>query len=119
VEALVRDAPSRGRKHGLEHVDLKLANGCLGEIVFALHNAHYSLEWIAAYLSTRTIMSSCRMFVCWGSLEREVASIFSTNHREDSPSWIQFGEFIFIYPDLPSAAEQGFLKIQSYIINLH
>jgi hypothetical protein len=115
---VVRDAPSRGRKHGLEHVDLKLANGCL--VKLHLPSTMHTIRLNGfAYLSTRTIMSSCRMFVCWGSLERDVASIFSTNHREDSPSWIQFGEFIFIYPDLPSAAEQGFLKIQSYIINLH
>jgi hypothetical protein len=49
VEAIVRDALSRGQKHGLESVDLKLADGSLGGTVFALHNAHYSVEWIASY----------------------------------------------------------------------
>jgi hypothetical protein len=122
VEALVRDALSRGRKHGLEHVDLKLANGCLGGTVFALHNAHYSVEWIAAYLvdtDNNVFMQDVRAGALF-SKER-LLRIFSTNHTEDSPSWIQFGDkgSVYLYLSrLASAAEQGFLKIQSYIINL-
>jgi hypothetical protein len=50
VEAVVRDALSRGRIQGMESKDLKLADGSLGGTVFAIHNAHYSVEWISAYL---------------------------------------------------------------------
>jgi hypothetical protein len=50
VEAIVRDALSRCRKIGFESVDLKHVDGSLGGTVFAIHNAHYSVEWIASYL---------------------------------------------------------------------
>jgi SpoU rRNA methylase family enzyme len=47
--------------------------------------------------------------------------IFSTYHTQAQPSWLQFGTGanVFVYLSrLASAAEQGFLKIQSYVINL-
>ena len=122
VEAVVRDALSRGRKHGIESVDLKLADGSLGGTVFALHNAHYSVEWIASYLvdtDNNVFMQDVRAESL--SEKERLLRIFSTYHTHRQPSWIQFGDkaSVFIYLSrLASAAEQGFLKIQSYVINL-
>ncbi len=123
VEAIVRDALSRGQKHGFESKDLKLADGSLGGTIFAIHNAHYSVEWIAAYLvdtDNNLFMEDVRAASL--SHKERLLRIFSTYHTSDQPSWIQFGGKManpFIYLSrLASAAEQGFLKIQSYVINL-
>ena len=123
VEAVVRDALSRGKKHGFESKDLKLADGSLGGTVFAIHNAHYSVKWIAAYLvdtDNNLFMEDVRA-ASLANKER-LLRIFSTYHTSDQPAWIQFGGKManpFVYLSrLASAAEQGFLKIQSYVINL-
>lgn len=122
VEDLVRDALLRGQQHGLESFDMKLADGSLGGTVFAIHNAHYSVEWIAAYLvdtDNNVFMDDVRA----ASMARKerLLRIFSNYHTADNPSWVQFGTVAkpFVYLSrLASAAEQGFLKIQSYVINL-
>ena len=122
VEALVREALSRGKKHGTESKDLKLEDGSLGGTVFAIHNAHHSVEWIAAYLvdtDNNVFMEDVRA-ASLAEKER-LLRIFSTYHSQDHPSWVQFGNSkdVFVYLSrLASAAEQGFLKIQSYVINL-
>jgi hypothetical protein len=86
VEAIVRDALSRGQKHGLESVDLKLADGSLGGTVFTLHNAHYSVEWIASYL-VDTDNNSFMEDVRAASLakKKRLLRIFSTYHTDDEP----------------------------------
>ena len=122
VEALVADALARGQKHGIEAKDLKLADDTLGGTVFAIHNAHYSAKWIAAYLvdtDNNVFMDDVRAASM--SRKERLLRIFSTYHTPDSPSWVQFGTVNkpFVYLSrLASAAEQGFLKIQSYVINL-
>jgi hypothetical protein len=77
VEAIVRDALSRGQKHGLESVDLKLADGSLGGTVFALHNAHYSVEWIASYLVDTAVDPN----------NSRVVSVKETRSTPITPSW--------------------------------
>lgn len=122
VEALVRDALSRGQKHGIESTDLKLADGSLGGTVFAIHNAHYSPEWIAAYLvdtDNNVFMEDVRAGALFA--KERLLRIFSTNHTHEVPSWIQFGDkgSVYLYfSRLASAAEQSWLKISSYVINL-
>jgi hypothetical protein len=122
VEALVSDALARGQKQGFESVDLKLADGSLGGTVFAIHNAHYSVAWIAAYLvdtDNNLFMEDVRAASL--SEKERLLRVFSTYHTEHEPSWVQFGDkaSVFLYLSrLASAAEQGFLKIQSYVINL-
>jgi hypothetical protein len=122
VESQIREALSRGQKEGFESKDLKLADGSLGGTVFAIHNDHYSVEWLAAYL----VDSDNQLFledVRAGSLsekERRLR-IFSIIHTEDHPSWIQFGDkgSVYLYfSRLASSAEQSWLKICSYITNL-
>jgi hypothetical protein len=122
VEAIVRDALSRGRMTGFESVDLKHVDGSLGGTVFAIHNAHYSVEWIASYLvdaDNNYFMEDVRAAVL---VEKQrLLRIFSSCHTDNEPGWIQFGDkaHVFIYLSrLASAAEQGFLKIQSFVINL-
>ena len=122
VEALVRDALSRGKQHGIQACDMKLADGSLGGTVFAIHNAHYSVEWIASYLvdtDNNVFMEDVRATAF--NKKKRLLRIFSKNHSAEHPSWIQFGgkSHPFIYLSrCASAAEQGFLRIQSYIINL-
>jgi hypothetical protein len=100
---------SRGQKHGLELVDLKLADGGLGGTVFTLHNAHYSVEWIASYL-VDTDNDSFMEDVRAASLakKKRLLRIFSTCHTGDEPGWMQFGDkaSVFIYLSrLASATE--------------
>ena len=122
VEALVRDAMSRGQQHGLQACDMKLADGSLGGTVFAIHNAHYSVEWIASYLvdtDNNVFMEDVRATALHN--KNRLLRIFSNNHSVEHPSWIQFGgkSHPFIYLSRrASAAEEGFLRIQSYVINL-
>jgi hypothetical protein len=122
VEALVSDALARGQKQGFESVDLKLADGSLGGTVFAIHNAHYSVAWIAAHLvdtDNNVFMEDVRAASL--SEKERLPRVFSTYHTEQEPSWMQFGDKASVFlclSRLASAAEQGFLKIQSCVINL-
>ena len=55
------------------------------------------------------------------SEKERLLRIFTTYHTQDQPSWLHFGNstnvFVFL-SKLASAAEQAFLKIQTYVINL-
>jgi hypothetical protein len=122
VEALVKDALSRGQKQEIQAADLKLADGSLGGTVFAIHNAHYSVEWLAAYLvdtDNNVFMEDVRAGTLFA--KERLLRIFSTNHTNEVPAWVQFGEkgsTYLYFSRLASSAEQSWLKISSYIINL-
>ncbi len=97
-------------------------DGSLGGTVFAIHNAHCSVEWIAAYLvdtDNQVFMEDVRAASM--SEKERLLRIFFTYHSQDHPSWMQFGNSKDVFvclSRLASAAEQGFLKIQSCVINL-
>ncbi len=122
VEALVSDALARGQKQGFESVDLKLADGSLGGAVFAIRNTHCSVAWIAACLvdtDNNVFMEDVRAASL--SEKERLLRVFSTYHTEHEPSWVQFGDKASVFlclSRLASAAEQGFLKIQSCVVNL-
>jgi hypothetical protein len=96
--------------------------GVWGGTVFALHNGFLSAKWVAAYLvdtDNNLFMDDARAFSL-NSKERKLR-IFLIAHTFDQPSWLQFGEKRNVYLYLSqkaSAAEEGWLSISSYVINL-
>lgn len=124
VEALVKDGFARAKKHGMESHNLFMDNdkSKLGGTVFAFHNCHYSPEWIANYLvetDNNCFMADKRAQTL--SDKERLLRIFSAIHQFDDPSWIQFGEHKNVYLYLSQAAstaEQGWLTIASFVINL-
>jgi hypothetical protein len=122
VEAIVQDGFSRAAQRRMESKDLHLDDGSLGGTVFALHNGYLSAEWVAAYLvdtDNNLFMDDARASSL-NSKERKLR-IFSIAHTFDQPTWLQFGEKRNVYLYLSqkaSAAEEGWLSISSYVINL-
>jgi hypothetical protein len=123
VEAVVRDGFSRATQSGMESVDLLLEDGTLGGTVIAMHNEGFlSPEWIAAYLvdtDNNHFMVDKRSEKA-NNKDRRLR-IFSPLHQFKVPIWMQFGRKKNVYlfmSDKASAAEEGWLKIVSYVINL-
>jgi hypothetical protein len=93
-------------------------DGSLGGTVFAIHKAHYSVEWLAAYpvnTNNNFFMEDVRA----GSLfaKERLLHLFSTNHTHKVPTWLQFGDkgSIYLYLSrLAPSAEQSWLKMSSY-----
>jgi hypothetical protein len=123
VEAMVQDAYDKGAtKCGMEWHDLPLPDKTLGGTVFAMHNGMLSAQWIASYLvdtDNNFFMKDVRAKLL--NEKERMLRVFSIDHTHDKPSWMQFGEKkkIFLYlSQRASAAEEGWLKIANYVINL-
>jgi hypothetical protein len=123
VEALVRDGFERSTQKGMESVDLHLEDGSLGGTVLAMHNeGFFSVEWIAAYLVDT---DQNHFMVDDRALKKKnkerFLRIFSVHHNYSNPTWMQFGKKSGVYLYLSqraSAAEEGWLKIVSFVVNL-
>jgi hypothetical protein len=102
--------------------DLQLSDGTLGGTVFAMHNGMLSAEWLAAYLvdtDNNLFMDDVRAKTL-NDKERRLR-IFSMDHTFEKPSWLQFGvkKNVYLYlSQKASAAEEGWMKIATYTINL-
>jgi hypothetical protein len=122
VEAIVADMYCRANNTGMESADLPLEDGTLGGTVFAMHNGMLSAEWVASYLvdtDNNAFMKDHRAEK--QSNKSRLLRVYSTNHSHGEPNWLQFGETSGVYLFLSqraSAAEEGWLKIGSYVINL-
>jgi hypothetical protein len=108
---------------GLESKDVLLQDGSLGGSIFAMHNSGFvSAEWLAAYVvdtDNNYFMTDVRALAMHG--KERLLRIFSSNHTYNDPTWLQFGETKSVHLYLSqraSVAEESWLKISSYIINL-
>ena len=122
VEAMVEDAYSRSINSGMESKDLPLPDGTLGGTVFAMHNGMLSAQWVASYLvdtDNNFFMDDVRA-KAMNDKER-MLRVFSTDHTHHKPTWLQFGDAASVHLYLSqraSAAEEGWLVIANYVINL-
>ena len=122
VESMVQDAYTRATKQGMEWEDLLLPDKTLGGTVIAIHNRMLSAQWIASYLvdtDNNFFMDDIRAKAM--NEKERMLRIFSMDHTYDKPTWMQFGEKnnIFLYlSQRASAAEEGWLTIANYVINL-
>ena len=123
VEEVVRLGFEGAKQKGMQSIDLKLEDGTLGGTVIAMHNEGYlSVEWIAAYLvdtDQNNFMVDERAQK--KSNKERYLRIFSILHDFENPTWMQFGKKKEVYLYLSqraSAAEEGWLTIVSYIVNL-
>jgi hypothetical protein len=123
VEAIILDGFSRASTAGIESHDMFLADGStLGGTVFALHNQCLSAEWLASYLvdTDNNFFMDDRRAKLQNDKDR-LLRVFSNYHTFQQPTWLQFGEKKNVYLYLSqraSAAEEGWLKIASYLIEL-
>jgi hypothetical protein len=90
--------------------------------VFALHNQCLSAEWLASYLvdTDNNFFMDDRRAKLLNDKDR-LLRVFSNYHTFQQPTWLQFGEKKNVYLYLSqraSAAEEGWLKIASYLIKL-
>jgi hypothetical protein len=123
VTAIVEEGYARASTTGVESHDMFSPDGStLAGTVFAMHNGCLSAEWVAAYLvDTDNNMFMTDMKAKLGNDKDRLMRIYSVHHTFDDPTWIQYGETKNVYMFLSqraSAAEEGWLTIASYIINL-
>ena len=108
---------------GMESIDLKREDGTLGGTVLAMHNEGFlSIEWIAAYLvdTDQNHFMVDERARSRNNKERYLR-IFSSIHVFKKPTWLQFGKKngVYLYlSERATAAEEGWLRIVSYVINL-
>jgi hypothetical protein len=123
VEAIVRDGFDRASTSGIESHDMFLADGLtLGGTVLALHNECLSAEWLASYLvdTDNNFFMDDRRAKLQNDKDR-LLRVFSNYHSFQQPTWLLFGETKNVYLYLSqraSVAEEGWLKIASYLIKL-
>ena len=123
VEAVVRQGFASAKLKGMQSLDLKLDDGTVGGTVISMHNEGFlSVEWIANYLvdlDQNPFMLDDRAMK--KNNKERYLRIFSSNHDFENPTWMQFGKKSGVYLYLSqraSAAEQSWLTIASYIVNL-
>ena len=123
VEEVVRTGFKEAKLKGIHSLDLQLEDGTLGGTVIAMHNEGFlSVEWIAAYL----VDTDQNHFMVDERAQKKnnkqrCLRIFSAVHDFENPTWMQFGKKKGVYLYLSqraSAAEEGWLTIVSYIVNL-
>jgi hypothetical protein len=123
VEEVVRSGFRGAKQKGMESKDLHLEDGTLGGTVIAMHNEGFlSAEWLAAYLvdTDQNHFMVDERAKQKNSKERYLR-IFSATHDFENPTWMQFGKSkgVYLYmSQRASAAEEGWLKIVSFIVNL-
>jgi hypothetical protein len=123
VEKAVLEGFQSAQLKGMESLDLRLDDGEIGGTVIAMHNAGFlSAQWIAAYLvdTDQNLFMADERALKKNNKERFLR-IFASNHDFENPTWMQFGKKSGVYLYLSqraSAAEQSWLTIVSYIVNL-
>jgi hypothetical protein len=123
VEKVVRQGFAGAKLKGMHSLDLKLDDGSTGGTVIAMHNEGFlSAEWIAAYLvdTDQNHFMVDERALKKNNKER-CLRIFSLDHDFANPTWMQFGKKSGVYLYLSqraSAAEQSWLTIVSYVVNL-
>jgi hypothetical protein len=123
VEEVVRQGFAGAKLQGMKSLDLLLDDGSIGGTVIAMHNEGFlSPEWIAAYLvdtDQNHFMVDERAQI--KNNKERYLRIFSVDHDFENPTWMQFGKTNNVYLYLSqraSAAEESWLKIISYVVNL-
>ena len=123
VEEVVRAGFEGAKLKGMESIDLKREDGTLGGTVLAMHNEGFlSIEWIAAYLvdTDQNHFMVDERARTRNNKERYLR-VFSAIHDFKNPTWLQFGKKngVYLYlSERATAAEEGWLRIVSYVINL-